>query len=150
MVTKQSQKSLVTILVNTCLRLLYVLIVVGLFAYFVHYIDSLVHNRPVESPLQLALVSTALGGFILLGAFYGDTPQQRLRLKKIAKLFLGAAIAFTVSYLLILVLHGMNPPSLGPIEWFLVVVTSIALGVAAFLFAAAVVYLLNLLLRFKL
>ena len=126
-------------------QLLYMLIVVGILVYVIRYIDSLVHDKPVDSPLQLALVASALGGFILLGAFYGQTPAVRIHLKRIAKSFLAAAISFIMVYLLLNIVHLMKSPTLSWIDQAIVYAAAFFITSASVSFALALVWLTRIL-----
>jgi len=93
---------------------LYPIIVLGVAVYFLKYFVSFHGGEPVESPLTFATLSVAMGGFILLGAFYkeghpeqskSELPKMPNRisaneLKRIAKLFLGSALSFVIIFLM--------------------------------------------------
>ena len=148
-INKIPWSSILLLISNLFFQALYVLIVVGILAYLIKYIDALVHNKPVESPLQLALAATALGGFILIVAFYereGDYEQKlKKELKRVAKFFLAAAVSFIIAYLLLFVIQSLNSPTLGPLDWFLGVFTAASMVSAAIFFAQALVELISIL-----
>jgi hypothetical protein len=147
---------------------LYPIILVGVAVYFIKYFLFLHGGEQVDSPLTLAAIAVALGGFILLGAFYIERPRgqkvlnRRLvsadELKRIAKFFLGSAISFVISFLMLGTLAVMptSPPSSGSFtqavetacltvgEWLVVIVSAVAIGAAMYTFSIALVSLLNI------
>lgn len=123
-------------LLNFLSGLLYVLIAVGVLAYFITYIKSLVTHESVASPLNLAGIAATIGGLILVGAFYkekGGTNEELAlggELRRIAKFFLGAAVSLTIAFLLFEAVRLMNSPSLTWSDWLLIYVDAIAIAVA--------------------
>ena len=147
--------------------ILYPLILAGVALYFLRYFSSLKNGESVESPLTLAMVAVTLGGFILLGAFYKerserqDEPQVQKavsneplsgkELKRVAKLFLGAAICFVVTFLMVPALGMPKSPGgqftnvLTQVGTCLImIVAAVAIGGALIAFTMAIVSLANI------
>lgn len=121
---------------------LYPVVAAGIIVYFVRYMGSLVTREPAHSPLELATIAAALGGLILLGAFYRENKPLGPELKKIAKLFLGAAVSLTVLFFLFEMVASMQS-TLGLGEWLVIVVTWAAMLVAGLSLGLALVLLIG-------
>lgn len=130
-------------LVPIFLAVLYSLVAVGIVAYFLRYISALVTREPTPSPLQLATVAAALGGLILIGAFYKEKSPIEPELKRIAKLFLGAAVSFIIVFLLLQAVSMIKSPTLGWAEWLLVVMTGISITAAGITLCLALIFLIR-------
>lgn len=143
------------------------LILAGVAAYFLRYFSSLKDGESVESPLTLAMVAVTLGGFVLLGAFYKerserqDEPQVQnavsnepvsgKELKRAAKFFLGAAICFVVTFLMVPALGMAKSPGgqfanvltrVG--DYLIMIVAAVAIGGALITFTIGIVSLANI------
>ncbi len=113
----------------------------GTTAWFINYIASL-SKGPAgavgTSPLELAGVTAALGGLILVGAFYrgkddNATPIENEHtndLRLVGKLILSASAVFIISFFLIEYVRLITSETLSWAEWFYVVVTDVAAGLA--------------------
>lgn len=129
--------------------ILYPTLGIGTLAYFILYIKSLVTQVPVASPLDLAGVAGAIGGLILVGAFYKEkgSSQEELaigkKLKRIAKYFLEAAVSFTIAFLLLQAVSLINSETLSWGEWILVYLTSISMAVAGVALCLALTFLIR-------
>jgi len=89
---------------------LFFMVMVGGLSYVIHYISTLVPNPTTStpSPLDLAATSGTIGALLLVGAF--TKPENKL--KRIGKLFLAAAVFFTITFLLLEWAAATNPPVL--------------------------------------
>lgn len=113
----------------------------GTVAWFVNYIASLAdlaNRQPVTSPITLAAVTAALGGLILVGAFYRGkneraTDEERKHtedLKLIGKLIVLSSACFIITFFLIEYVRLITSPTLSCLEQFYVIITDIAAAVA--------------------
>jgi hypothetical protein len=108
----------------------------GTIAWFVHYIATLA-NTPNQvqaiSPIELAGVTAALGGLVLIGAFYkekdehadNEKKERTKSLKRVGKLALFSSACFMVTYFLLEYVRIVTGP-LSPLDWFFVVITDFA------------------------
>jgi len=113
----------------------------GTIAWFINYIASLANvanHQQAISPIELAAVTAALGGLILIGAFYRGknertTPEEREHtgdLKLVGKLIVASSACFIIAFFLIEYVRIITSPTLSPIEWFYVIVTDVAAATA--------------------
>jgi len=137
----KSVKSSVRILSFT---ILYLLVFFGVFAYFVRYINSLASKEAATSPLQLATIAAALGGLILVGAFYNKEAPLERELRNAAKLLLGAAVSFTVTFLLLEYVSLIKSPTLNFGEWLVVIAAGFAIVTGGITLCLGLVYIIEL------
>ena len=101
---------------------------IGGLLYFIKYIQSFTSKEPIESPLALAAVATALGGFILLGAFYKgeneDSSSIAKRLRSLAKLFLGSSVLFVLAFLFLYLVASTKTNDINIVQWIVIVLTN--------------------------
>lgn len=124
-----------------------ILLVSAMLVYFYRYISSLVQLQLTDSPLTLSAISIALGGFILLGAFYQDKSlaeeARNKELKKIAKLFLGAGVSFVITFLLLNWVHEIKSQQLTLLEWAVVYSTAFVMAAAGVCLSGGLVLLVR-------
>src|SRR4030042_7086831 len=72
-----------------------IMVVLGTVAVLIEFTRSLVDLKEVAPPFELAIVSTALGGFLLPVALSSRLPHLNRHITNAASLFLGAAISFS-------------------------------------------------------
>jgi hypothetical protein len=127
----------------------------GTIAWFINYIASLanVANRQLAtSPIELAAVTAALGGLILVGAFYRGkneraTPEEREHtedLKLVGKLIVASSSCFIITFFLIEYVRIITSPTLSPIELFYVIVTDVAAAIAVLSISVALSLLVTI------
>lgn len=123
------------------------MVLTGSYLWFIRYVSG-----EGESPFVLAQVSTALGGFLLVGLFLKRGPENkatsvRPQLLWIARMSIIAAVAFVAVGLLLPSSSSVEPEPLGfdLIRWF----TLASFVVASLAFTGAVTLLLLTLPRLK-
>ncbi len=119
--TKRIFTNLGSILESLLMAILYPVVAAGIVIYFVHYMGSLITHEPAQSPLELAGVAAALGGFILLSAFFKEGVPLEAELRRIAKLFLGVVVSLTVLFFVFEMATTMKSPTLGLGEWSVII-----------------------------
>ena len=129
--------------------ILIVLAVLGTTIYLMQYLGSLVSLKDFHPPFELAIVSTALGGFLLTVAYHEGRPQLNHWLKINARLFLGAAVSFSLVYVLLFLISSITSDPLRLVDWLAIVLTDVILVTSAFLFSIALVLLTLILIRWK-
>jgi hypothetical protein len=128
----------------------------GTVAWFVSYIASLADvetQHPATSPLTLAAVTAALGGLILVGAFYRgknegatDVEKEHTKdLKVVGKLIVLSSACFIITFFLIEYVRLITSPTLSGLEQFYVIITDIAAGVAGLSISVALSMLVTIL-----
>jgi len=127
----------------------------GTIAWFINYIASLADltgRQQATSPIELAAVTAALGGLILVGAFYRGknervTPEEREHtkdLKLIGKLIVLSSACFIIAFFLIEYVRVITSPTLSPIEWFYVIVTDVVAAIAGLTISIALSLLVTI------
>lgn len=157
----------------------FLLILLGTLLYLLKFVPFVYDAKEVPASFELAAIATALGGFILVSAYYrerADTkeredkagfveamfslvcdgePISNYQLRIIATFFLGAAVSFTVFLMLLHVVGSFftvlgSSEISGTGEWFVLGLTMATLGLACASFALALACLAAALLRGKL
>jgi len=127
----------------------------GTYTWFINYIVSLanVTNRQqTASPIELAAVTAALGGLILVGAFYRGkneraTPAEREHtkdLKLVGKLIIASSACFIIAFFLIEYVRIITSPTLSPLEWSYVIVTDVVAAIACIAVSVALSLLVTI------
>ena len=124
----------------------------GTVAYIAHYVASLANREQVTSPIDLAGVTAALGGLILIGAFYKGkdwfaTREEKERtkdLKLIGKLVLLSSACFIIAFFLIEYVRLITSPTLSPLDWFFVITADMAIVIAGVSISIALSLLVTL------
>jgi hypothetical protein len=114
----------------------------GILAYVIHYIAYIASLDPskiqsLPTPIDLAAVTATIGGLVLIGAFYKNNTELGQNLKTIAKLLLCSSVFFIVSFFTIEYVRLITSPTLSIVEWFYIVSTDIAIGIAGLTIWAA-------------
>lgn len=128
--------------------LLFAMIAVGALAYTLHYILTLVPNSTIgatPSPIDLAGVSGTIGSLLLVGVFVRSGNPMEKELKGIGKAFLGAAVGFTIAFLLIEWVRIDTSKTLNAWEWIMVVGSDLSIILAGVSLAVALVWLVKIL-----
>jgi hypothetical protein len=120
--------------------LLLVMIFFGTVIYLIDYVGSLVDLKQVSPPFELAVVSTALGGFLLSAARRRWSRHVDPSITASSRLFLGAAVSFSAVYVLLFLIKSMTG-HLNWVDWLAIGFTDFLLVVAASAFAVGLVVL---------
>jgi len=128
---------------------------VGTIAWFIHYIVSLANvanHQQATSPIELAAVTAALGGLILVGAFYRGknehaTPKEKEHtgdLKLVGRLIVVSSACFIIAFFLIEYVRTITSPTLSSIQWLYVIGTDVAALIACLTVSVALSILVTI------
>jgi hypothetical protein len=135
----------IKLIVYFLLILVACLVYAGIFIQNIEYIGSLVSLKEATPPFELAILSIALGGFLLPVSLRHDItpPSHKIGpllepdIRITARLSLAAAFSYTSLYALLQLVKHLTGP-LNWADWFPVIATDTFLALAPLLFAIAV------------
>jgi hypothetical protein len=125
------------------------LLIIGTTVYLIQYIGAFTSLKDFHPPFELAILSTALGGFLLTIAYHESRLQLNHWLKINARLFLGAAVSFTLVYILLFLIRSITSNPLRLVDWLAVGLTDLIIVASVFLFSFALVLLTVIVIRWK-
>ncbi|MGD0168060.1 MAG: hypothetical protein ABSC51_12370 [Gaiellaceae bacterium] len=121
------------------------LLIVGIMLYFINYIKSIADKTSYPSPLDLAILSATLGGFILIGAFY-DKSKENIKtfLRRTGVYFLIASLTFCIEFFFLLVVGSITDNPLTLIDWVIISFTLIMMIPSSLSFTLGLTELVNI------
>jgi hypothetical protein len=128
----------------------------GSIAWFINYIVSLADlatRKTATSPIELAAVTAALGGLILVGAFYRDkkdTTQDVDRehtsdLRIVGKFTVLSSACFIITFFLVEYARLITTPTLSAFDGFMIIIADVAAIIACLSISAATGLLITIL-----